>query len=439
MHVKLTRLPRELQLPQHRKWQYGTPKAALEPLVDFWLEHYDWRAQESHYNSSLPQWRTTVTPGGPDGDEGAHTPLRVHFVHKASQHPNAIPLLFVHGWPGSFLEVSKVIDALTEPTTASAANPFRDAENHGETRVRAFHVVAPSIPGFGFSDASMDEGFGLKETAEIFDVLMKRLGYNKYVAHGADGGFKVCRMLALRHPESCLAVHTSSSKLPMPALRRRPLEWLKYHTARLTGARAPWLRFGYTPTDMLPVRHSSYEREYLVTDTSSSMPSVRYAQRPQTTAYALCDSPVGLLASMLDVLYTSSDAYTWTPREIINWTMMQWLPGPEAGLRWLRQVQTDTSSLWDDYSAVPLGISQFRTSGETSSPPVWAAAFQNLKWVKRHERFARCPAWDAPEQLVLDIRDFVREMIDGRYVNFEIHASEVQPLEPTDAQAGRPQ
>lgn len=116
-----------------------------------------------------------------------HTPLRVHFVHKASQHSNAIPLLFVHGWPGSFLEVSKVIDALTEPVTASAANPLRDAGNHGETQMRAFHVVAPSIPGFGFSDASMDEGFGLKETAEIFDVLMKRLGYSKYVAHGADG------------------------------------------------------------------------------------------------------------------------------------------------------------------------------------------------------------------------------------------------------------
>lgn len=143
------------------------------------MEQYDWRAQEVTLNNRLPQFRTTITLPGPNSDDSAKRPFRVHFVHKRCQIQNgAIPLLFCHGWPGSFLEVCKIIDALTEPDFL-ALPP-------GARLPLAFHVVVPSIPGFGFSDACNDYGFGLEETAEVFDALMKQLGYNQYVAHGSE-------------------------------------------------------------------------------------------------------------------------------------------------------------------------------------------------------------------------------------------------------------
>lgn len=136
-------------------------------LIDFArLENYDWRAEEALINASLPQYRTTISPPAP------HSALRIHFVHKRSPHSHAIPLLFCHGWPGSVLEVSKIIEPLTNPPDAKKIQPF--------------HVVAPSIPGLGFSDASPLEGMGLKATTGTFDTLMQRLGYVHYVAHGGD-------------------------------------------------------------------------------------------------------------------------------------------------------------------------------------------------------------------------------------------------------------
>ena len=128
------------------------------------LETYDWRAQESLINDSLPQYRTSISC------LASRPPQRVHFVHRRSTNPHAIPLLFCHGWPGSILEVSKILEPLTNP---------REGEN-----VQSFHVVAPSMPGFGFSDANHAEEMDLRATAILFNGLMERLGYRRYVAHG---------------------------------------------------------------------------------------------------------------------------------------------------------------------------------------------------------------------------------------------------------------
>jgi pimeloyl-ACP methyl ester carboxylesterase len=144
-------------------------------ILIFRLESYDWRAAESRFNSTLPQFRTTITTVSRVNPEVTQS-LRVHFVHKRSKHPNAVPLLLSHTWPSSFIEVQRIIDTLTEP---------RHVPGHGgATPPQAFHVVAPSIPGFGFSDASMEEGFGLDGTSEVFQKLMERLGYKEFVAHG---------------------------------------------------------------------------------------------------------------------------------------------------------------------------------------------------------------------------------------------------------------
>lgn len=131
--------------------------------------------QETRFNTALPQYRTTVPlpPRSPESD----TTLRIHFVHKRSKHKNAIPLLFCHTWPASFVEVDKIIDALTDP---------QSLPSFGQGAQQAFHVVAPSIPGFGFSDASPVEEFGLRETASCFNAVMIKLGYEHYVAHGSS-------------------------------------------------------------------------------------------------------------------------------------------------------------------------------------------------------------------------------------------------------------
>jgi pimeloyl-ACP methyl ester carboxylesterase len=152
---------------------HSAPHRTNSPYLTFHrLDGYSWRATESHLNTALPQFRTSITIPPCTNPYDSQT-LRCHFVHKRSPHANAIPLLIVHSWPSSFIEVQRIIDALVDP----AALP-------GVGKQQAFHVVAPSIPGFGFSDAGESEGFGVKETAAVFDGVMVRLGYCGYVAHG---------------------------------------------------------------------------------------------------------------------------------------------------------------------------------------------------------------------------------------------------------------
>ncbi|KAF2140376.1 uncharacterized protein K452DRAFT_54976 [Aplosporella prunicola CBS 121167] len=423
--LELTRLPRELLLSKERQWKYGTPKNVLEPLVDFWLEHYEWRRQETHYNVQLPQFRAAVTPM-----TSLHPPLRLHFVHKrCSLSPDApgalvIPLLFCHDYPSSFLDVGNILTALTCPV-----------ENGGLPGTGAaigFHVVAPSIPGMGFSDASPEEGFGLRETADLFDALMEKLGYKEYVAYGSGWGFQICRMLALHHSANCKAVHTVNSSVPPPSFMYTPLAYLKYHIARLTHARIPGLRFGYRRLDFCP--------------SSTPSPRATVIQRPQTQSYALCDSPVGLLATILDALQpsfaasapalprsaaapaTESGSTTptpsrpcsaalpaaplWKPTTLLDWTMMQWLPGPEAGLRWLQHARAERA-LYKGVCGVPLGISVFG-DGDRGRMAGWAGAWWKVGWVGRRDEGVQRVEWEAPELLVLDLREAFAEMVGAR-------------------------
>ncbi|UPX19675.1 uncharacterized protein EKO05_0009930 [Ascochyta rabiei] len=261
--LELTRLPRENEtLGPAEQWALGTPKSVLEPLLDHWLETYDWRAEEDAFNSTLPQFRTRVSlsPGARGGDQ---KPARTHFVHKRSAHASAVPLLYCHSWPGSFVEVQRIIDQLASP------------EGEGEL---AFHVVCPSIPGFGFSDASEDPQFGVHGAAEVFAGLMRRLGYERWVVCGSGWGFEICRALAIREPKRCLAVHTCNPQFNAPTVKDQPLLWVKWHLARLTKAK-------YLPSDELWI------------------PPLRaYRSTTDTLAFSLCDSPIGLLAVLLDLV-----------------------------------------------------------------------------------------------------------------------------------------
>jgi hypothetical protein len=221
--LELTRMPREIPLAGEGSWALGTPKFALEPLIDYWsvpnyshynftetdqigydrLESYDWRAQEALFNSSLRQYRTTIQHPPPpshllpgditnidieavaaDAPPDATRPesLRMHFLHHRSSASTAIPLLYCHTWPGSFLEIARCIDALANPV----ATPTQQQSGQTYREQVAFHVVAPSLPGFGFSDASSMDGFGARDAAGVLVGLMGRLGYERFGVWG-DG------------------------------------------------------------------------------------------------------------------------------------------------------------------------------------------------------------------------------------------------------------
>lgn len=171
-------------------WSQGTPLAYVRELCRYWREDYDWDAAEARLNR-FPQFRTGL------GE------LRVHFVHVRSPHPDAVPLLMTHGWPGSVTEFSKVIDQLADPSEGIA-----------------FHVVCPSLPGFGFSEKPSQPGWGTARIADAWDTLMNRLGYPRYVAQGGDWGARIAMALGRQHPESLIGIHLNMVPFPNPTAPR---------------------------------------------------------------------------------------------------------------------------------------------------------------------------------------------------------------------------
>ncbi|KAF2163565.1 hypothetical protein M409DRAFT_68469 [Zasmidium cellare ATCC 36951] len=372
--LDLARLPREPQTRQNQA-NVGVSKAQLEPLVDHWTEDYNWREQEAYYNEVLPQFRLAIHG------------TRIHFVHRRSNSMNAIPLLVAHGWPESFIAVSHVIEALCNPVST----PPRGDEN-----VPTFHIVVPSIPGTGFSDQVAEEGNNIATTAEAFDALMKSLGYSRYIAHGSGWGFRICRMIALTHPESCMAVHTANPEIPPPSMPGTPLQ---------VPMQVPVTVPGLSP----PVSPGALQQQQ--------------RERPQTVSYALCDSPVGLLAYVVDAIRlprhqsppvsrSSSNSPRpptlpdpWSPTALISWAMMYWLPGPEVALRWLSNSGPMLQNLWTTHSTVPLAISQFGDQHSSQSAPMWAEAYHRIAMVRRRAGSVRFAAWERPGEIVLDLRE----------------------------------
>ncbi|ROQ63571.1 pimeloyl-ACP methyl ester carboxylesterase [Streptomyces sp. 840.1] len=230
--------------PGPRRWEQGVPLADLVELVDYWRTGYDWRAFEERLNG-IGQFRTTV-----DG-------LGIHFLHRRSARTDATPLVLTHGWPGSIAEFAGVVDELADPKDADAP---------------AFHVVAPSLPGFGYSDKPAATGWGTERIAAAWVELMGRLGYGRFVAHGGDWGGVITTVLGGRFPEHVLGIHTLTPQAP-PGLT----------THGLTAAEREWTE---ETRDFWDGPRAAYAKQQ--------------AARPQTIGYSLVDSPVGLLAWILD-------------------------------------------------------------------------------------------------------------------------------------------
>jgi pimeloyl-ACP methyl ester carboxylesterase len=258
--TELTELRRRIsaaRLPEKETvadFSQGVPLATVQKLAKYWGTSYDWRKVEARLNA-VPNFLTEI-----DG-------LDIHFIHVRSKHENALPVLISHGWPGSIIEQLKLIEPLTNPTA------------HGGTAADAFHVVIPSMPGYGFSGKPATTGWDPERIARAWDVLMKRLGYTNYVAQGGDWGAVVVEMMGAQAPEGLLAIHTNMPNVVPPEI----------DAAALAGAPVP--------------AGLSADEEHAYKQLASFYRDVYYAffmgTRPQTLT-GLSDSPVGLATFMID-------------------------------------------------------------------------------------------------------------------------------------------
>jgi pimeloyl-ACP methyl ester carboxylesterase len=365
--LELTTFPDELE---EAGWAYGAPLTDIKRLVARWKEGYDWRTAEKSLNDRLPQYTLDVEV------EGFGT-LNVHYVHKKSDRVNAIPLLFVHGWPGSFIEVFKIVNLLTAPLGDDAP---------------AFHLVAPSLPGYAFSDNPKQKGFGLNQYAETCHKVMLALGYNEYVTQGGDWGSFITRKIAAHYGHKhAKAWHTN---LPMggpPNPFTSPILFVTQFFTLFTSKVWAGLQRG----KWYLTEGNGYFKE------QSTM--------PQTLGYGLHDSPVGLLAWIYEKLVLWTDDYSWTDDEVLTWVSIYWFSkaGPAASVRIYYEAvhQGDIGMLhaFVDRPTIPHGASFF-PKDIAGMPEAWIKAGANVVFKSHHDKGGHFASYEVPEALVEDLR-----------------------------------
>jgi epoxide hydrolase len=346
-------------------WSQGVPLAYLQDLCGYWAESYDWRATEQRLNA-LPQFRTVI-----DG-------LGVHFLHVRSPHPGALPLIITHGWPGSVIEFLKVLGPLTDPTA------------YGADAADAFHVVCPSLPGYGFSDRPARTGWGVERIAAAWTVLMARLGYERYGAQGSDWGTSVSAKVAQQDPGHVAGIHlTPPLAPPDPATLDDLTERERAALASLEHS-AKW--------------DSGYSQEH--------------GTRPQTIGYALVDSPAALCAWIIEKFWAWTDCdghpeNVLTRGELLDNLMLYWLPGTGASsarLYWesIAQVNEWISGSAIDTVAAPTGCSIFPKELQRPSRRWAEKRFTDIRYWSEPVRGGHFAAFEQPELFVDEVRSFFR-------------------------------
>lgn len=265
----------------------GPPTRVARAITSYWLHQYNWHEVEGRINSNLSQYTVVVQPSTSPAQFSHPVPL--HFVHHRSHRPDAIPLLFVHGWPGSFLEILPIISELTSPSDDSQP---------------AFHVVSPSIPGYGFSPSPRFPGFGYRAAASAFHALMTaKLGYDKFVFQGGDAGDLINRYLAHDFPSNVVSGHSNFWVVPPPRDESSGTEEGKLAANAL---------------------HAFFNNRWAYAQIQQT--------RPLRLAAAMTDSPIGLAMWIYDALVGSIEPEraqeVWTEERVITWTMMHWVNGP---------------------------------------------------------------------------------------------------------------
>ncbi|KIW11567.1 hypothetical protein PV08_10868 [Exophiala spinifera] len=386
LKASLTRFVDDQDQPDHED---GPPRRSAEAIAKYWSESYDWRRVEASLNGRLKQF-TTIVHTAQTALHPYPEPVPLHFVHHRSPRADAIPLLFVHGWPGSFVEVLDVVERLTNPPSASHC---------------AFHVVAPSIPGYGFSPAPRAPGFGYRQAGATFHALMTaRLGYGRYVFQGGDAGDFINRYAAVDFPRSVVSGLSNFWVVPpSPADVER-------HARRETSDDEAYLIELYR-------RFTSQAWAY----------GHLHQTRPLRLAVGLTDSPVGLAMWIYDAVRTGVDRPDdiWTPERLITWTMMHWVNGPYGAFGLYKNGAKDgaISPIGINmlpYVHQPVAISEFPYDLWYRTPLEWARRCGNVKYRTVHDRGGHFASLDAPDLLLEDIwRFFGDREVSGTKVFFE--------------------
>jgi pimeloyl-ACP methyl ester carboxylesterase len=359
----------------------GAPLARLQELVRYWGTGYDWRKLEAKLNT-LPQFTTNI-----DG-------LDIHFIHVRSRHKNAMPVIITHGWPGSVIELLKIIGPLTDPTA------------HGGTAEDAFDVVIPSIPGYGFSGKPTGAGWDPDRIARAWTELMKRLGYTRYVAQGGDWGAVITSAMARQAPAGLLAVDLNLAAVIPPEVA----------AALASGAPAP--------AGLSEQERTVFEASKTYAKKGSAAYFVMLTARPQAIGYGLTDSPAGLAAFVL--VHPGFTLWTWgddpkkspTKDDVLDDITLYWLTNSatsSARLYWENAGRSPTVAAAQMTSEISLPVALTVFGEDAYRPPeTWARrAYKNLAYFHEVDKGGHFAAWEQPELFAAELRAAFRPFRDA--------------------------
>jgi pimeloyl-ACP methyl ester carboxylesterase len=342
-------------------WSQGVPLKWIRDICNYWAEQYDWRNREAMLNR-FAQFKTGI-----DG-------LAIHFIHARSPHPQAMPLIITHGWPGSVVEFHKVIEPLVDPVA------------HGGSASDAFHVVCPSLPGFGFSGKPTIAGWGVDRIAKAWAVLMDRLGYAHYGAQGGDWGSAVTTALGALDGEHCAGIHITLAMATRPNVEGKPTP---EETRALEGIK----------------HYADWDSGY----------SKQQSTRPQTLGYALTDSPSGQAAWILEKYWAWTDCNghpenIFTRDELLDNVMLYWVTASAASSARLYWESFGPKKRTAHTVRVPTGVAVFPKEIVTPVRKWMEASYTNITHWSEMPKGGHFAAFEQPDLFVQEVRDYFRKL-----------------------------
>ena len=342
-------------------WSQGVPLSYIKEVHDYWINEYDWRSREEYYNS-LPQFITDI--------EG----IDIHFIHIKSKHEEAQPLIISHGWPGSIVEFHKVINSLVDPVS------------YGGKTEDAFHLVCPTLPGYGFSGKPTQRGTGVERIAELWDLLMNKIGYSEYFAQGGDWGSAITIAIGKQNKGSCKGLHVN---MPFAPPTKEALE-------------------NPSERDKIAFEGLNYYQEW------GSGYSKQQSTRTQTLGYGLVDSPIGQASWIIEKFYewTDCDGHPeniFTKEELLDNVMFYWLT---------KSASSSARLYWESFGSfggnpeekleIPIGCSIFPKE-ISRTPRSWAEqVYSNIVYWNELEKGGHFAAFEQPELFINEIRSCFR-------------------------------